>query len=119
MGVRGPKPDRELEIARAWSAAQHVRLEDRPTSSQVATRFHVTVRQVQRAYKKHRDQVEREWVLSMSQQLTERLSAQDDRSPADRVRYRDDRDARGQYELGLAQRRAALKARRAKKKTPS
>lgn len=113
---RGPKPERELRIARAWCFARHAASKHRPTATEIAAQFSVSRRQVELAYQKHAVTVESEWAQQIASRLTERLDRLGSLPEPVRQKHRDAREARLTYETELNRIRAIGKARRSKKK---
>ena len=116
MAKRGPKPNRELSIARARCSALHARLEERPKIEAIASLFGVSRRQVELCYAKHREVVESEWNAKMTAHLTSRLSALDRMTKPERAANREARDSRLTYEISLAGIRERQRQLRSRKK---
>jgi hypothetical protein len=117
-GRRGPKPKKELQIARARYAAEQGPREERASVNDLANYFDVSRRQIELAYKKHYAQVEREWIGSMAKRLTARMNDADAMKPTDRDRYRQEREGRVELEATLAKTRAEQRRLRSRKKQP-
>jgi hypothetical protein len=112
---RGPKPNRELELARRRFAIDMDIPENRQTIAEFAKREGVTPRQVQLAMSKHQAQVQQEWTARIIERLTDR-NANDLPTPLERQAYTEARESRQEYRAQLDRKRAELKARRSKKK---
>ena len=115
MKRRGPKPDRELLLARAVIAVDALPKESRPTRKEIADIYGVSVRQLHLAYAKHKDRVSRERDVKWTAELMNRLATRDARNPSERAAYDQTLKARIEYEKGLALMREALKKKRSRK----
>ncbi len=116
---RGPKPRKELLLAREVVHARGLPKQERPTLDEIAKRKGITRRSVERAFRKRDVQVSRERDERIAQTLTARLDARDSESPAGQQAHDDALEARTAYEAALRSARAQQAARRARKKRPT
>lgn len=114
---RGPKPGKELVLARAWQGALALADDEgRPTQKAVAKKFGVGVRQLQSAYFKHSAQVQREYKERIVSKIGAGLRHYRNMTTEERRREDEKDESAIGYETTLYEKRMEQSRRRAKKK---